>query len=527
MSVGAACDRRRFLWFALFVAFWSVELLAVQEYTSLPRDASDLSDMVRFASRRMVLDVLACVFLASVLNRFWLYFVFGLGLIGSNVLVIYADYFEAPLSWYVIRNQWHEGMAVADYGMALIQWPVVVLLLAALVVKVVLRQRLRRHLGTGPGLHRVGWTAAAVYLVFAIGLAGFHKPISKIKCGSPEYVYGYVIAWFAEGAFYDETAILHMALDAAQQRSDRLSPFETPLELGDRVAIVQVESLDWDVIDARVGDEWVMPFLRDLKTRSMCYMIRPFHETGTSDADFCLLTGAMPNGKIAPFKVEKYPYQDSLPQVARQRGFSCIAMHGNTGNFFFRRPAYERMGFSAIYFAEELRDLGCKMRNGEVEDEELLRLSAKWLRKASGPTVHFIITLTSHGPFHRVPPEKRELFPDPSGQAEAYLNSMRYVDRALASYLDALPEGAVLVLYGDHESKVRGYGQAPHARERVPWLIYCKGQDLAKRQRTRGMPWTQSGELQMLDAVTYLHRSLKEYQVAGRKPPSAESSPVR
>ena len=96
------------------------------------------------------------------------------------------------------------------------------------------------------------------------------------------------------------------------------------------------------------------------------------------------------------------------------------------------------------------------MRSGEVDDEELLRLSAKWLNEASEPTVHFIITLTSHGPFNKLPPEKRELFPQPASQAEAYVNSMRYVDRVLATYLESLPQGAVLVLYGDHESKGMG-----------------------------------------------------------------------
>ena len=175
------------------------------------------------------------------------------------------------------------------------------------------------------------------------------------------------------------------------------------------------------------------------------------------------LTHHMPNGRIAPFKVEDFPYRDTLPQVMRQRGYSCIAMHGNTGNFFYRRPAYKQMGFSKVYFAEELRELGCPMRSGEVDDEELLRLSAKWLNEASEPTVHFIITLTSHGPFNKLPPEKRELFPQPASQAEAYVNSMRYVDRVLATYLESLPQGAVLVLYGDHESKVWGY-QRPMKR---------------------------------------------------------------
>jgi len=519
--------RRRFLWLTILVAVWSLELLAVQQFTSLPSDASHVSDILRVAGRRWVLDILACTFLVCTLNRLWLYCLFGVGVAFSNVLIVYAGYFESPLSWYVIRHQWHEGLAVADYGVALLQWPVVIALLVAAGIKIALRERLRRHQEAGPKLHRTGWAAAAAYLAVAIGLAGVSKPISQIRSGSPEYIYGYVIAWVSEGIFYDDTRMLRMAVDAAEQRSDRLSAWESPLDLGDRVAVVQVESLDWDVIDARVDDQWVMPFLRDLKTRSICYMIRPFHETGTSDADFCLLTGLMPNGKIAPFRIEGFPYHDTLPHLASQRGYTCVAMHGNTGNFFFRRPAYQQMGFSQICFSEELREMGCPMQNGEVEDDVLLRLSAEWLKAAKRPTLHFIITLTSHGPFHRLRPEQRALFPNPSGKVEAYLNCMRYVDRALASYLEALPEGTVLVLYGDHESKVRGYGETPHRGERVPWLMHCKGRNLAEQQRTRGMPWTQSGELRMLDTVTYLHRSLKEYEVAQRKPHPAGSGPVR
>jgi len=243
-NIDAEGRRKRFLWLAILVAFWSFELLAIQESTSLPSDASYVVDILRVAGRRWVLDVLACTFLVCILNRFWLYCLFGVGVALSNLLIVYASYFDLPLSWYVIRNQWHEGLAVADHGAALVQWPVVGALLAALGIKIVLRERLRRHLKAGPDLYRTGWTAGVVYLAVAIGLAGICKPISKIRSGTPEYIYGYVIAWVAEGVFYDDAKMLRMAVEAAGQRSDRLSPCESPLDLGDRMAIVQVESLD-------------------------------------------------------------------------------------------------------------------------------------------------------------------------------------------------------------------------------------------------------------------------------------------
>jgi len=259
-----------------------------------------------------------------------------------------------------------------------------------------------------------------------------------------------------------------------------------------------------------VEGEWVMPFLHGLKAHSMFYALQAIHRTGSSDADFALLTASMPNGKIAPFRVEGYPYDDTLPELARQRGYCCVAMHGNTGSFFNRRPAYEKMGFSEVYFAEELHRMGCEIPYGGVLDEDVLRLSAQWMQQARQPTIHFIITLTSHGPFNRVPAEKRELFPQPAGESEAYLNCMRYVDRALEAYVAALPEGTVVVLYGDHDSGVQGYREASlGSGGRVPGLIYRKGDDLSQRQWTRETDLARCGPLTQLDLASYVHGSLR------------------
>ena len=81
----------------------------------------------------------------------------------------------------------------------------------------------------GTHLRRAGWISVAAYVVFAIGLAGFVKPISEIRRGSPEYFYGYGIAWIAEGVFFNKATVLQWAIDAAKQRSDRLSPLEAAL----------------------------------------------------------------------------------------------------------------------------------------------------------------------------------------------------------------------------------------------------------------------------------------------------------
>jgi phosphoglycerol transferase MdoB-like AlkP superfamily enzyme len=255
-----------------------------------------------------------------------------------------------------------------------------------------------------------------------------------------------------------------------------------------------------------------MPFLRALKDRSMFYAVDPIHQTGSSDADFAVLTGTLPNGRIAPYKVLGFPYTNTLPQAARAAGFSTISIHGYSGNFFARRPAFNQMGFTEILFADDLVRRGCPLVEGAVDDDEVLRWSSDALRQTPLPIIHFIITFTSHGPFDRVPEARRELYPKQRGKTEGYLNSMRYVDRALESYLAALPEGATIVLYGDHASGVRGYQQpAAAASNKVPWLIHRKGADWARLQSASTRPGAGgiATNLHMLDLVAFLHSSLK------------------
>lgn len=494
---------------ALLITAWSLEILFVQQITTLPTDHMVFGATVKDAARRLALNLAICTVLVCLFNRFWLYIVFVLGVICSTVLVVCASYMKAPLSWYTIKSQFSEGVLVTDHGLAIVPGSILAVLLGAVLLKTILRELTRRRPMTRQRRRRWAVGGAVAYVLVAIALAGLHKPIHEIKIGSPQYVYGYVVAWISEAIFFDEAAFLEAALTKAAITSDRLTPIEGVLELGQHVAIVQVESLDVAVIETDARGQAVMPFLRALRDRAMIYDVTPFHWTGSSEADFTLLTGAVPNGLIPPFKVRGFPYEDTLARVAREQGYVSIAMHGYSGSFFDRRPAYAQMGFNEILFSEEFEQLGHAVTEDGVEDDAVFQHSASLLREAEGqPTLHFIITFTSHGPFDRLPDGSSDLFPKPADLTEAYLNSMRYVDRALERYYDQLPEGTTLVIYGDHDSQVDGYRDHPPPVERIPWLIARKGVDLAEVQVTRGTPLAQSGALSQLDMATYVRRSL-------------------
>lgn len=505
VAAAASGDRRRAWWLiALAVGVWLVEISLVQHWTTCPDATMSVSRLVKDGSRRTVLNVCACTAIVCLLPGRALAVAFAAWAVAANVLMAYAAYFRAPLSWPVVVNQWREGLAVSDAGIATVDSTVLGLLACGCIAKLAIVGRTPGNLIPAGHRRRLAGCCACVYATTAVALAGFHKPIHSIRVGTPEYLYGYVVAWGAELLWLDDEALLAEAVEKAGPRSDRLTAVEEPIALGRHVAVVQVESLDFAVVDARVGDEPVMPFLRSLRDRAMRFSVRPFHQSGSSEADFSLLMAATPIGRFNPFQVPGFSFVDALPRLARERGYHVAAFHGNTGAFFNRRRAYEQMGFDELFFAEEL----APHRVNGAHDEEVLAFSADLLAAATRPTMHFVITITSHTPFNNLPADRRELFPVPRTIPERYLDSMRYVDRSLERYVAALPAGTTVIVYGDHESTVKDYLEDRAHEDRVPWFIFEKGGDLSARQRSQASGLALSGELTQLDLACFLRERL-------------------
>ena len=517
MSGSAAMRGLRAWWpVAVLVVFWAAEISLVQHWTTLPDADLSAASVAKVAVRRSILSLAACTVVVCLCRGWLLVILFAAWAVAANLLVVYATYFETPLSWPVVAAQWWEGLAVSDAGVAMTSWAVVGLAAVCLLLKVAVGAAIPRATLSPRRLRGMAAVAACGYAAVAFYLAGVHKPPSQIRIGTPEYMYGYVVAWAAEMLLLDEEALLAEANDKARSKSDVLEDVRDSFAPGRHMVVIQVESLDFAAIDARVDGRPVMPFLRKLREVSMLYSVKPFHDTGSSEADFSLLMAATPIGRLNPFQVKGFSYAEALPRLARERGYRPVALHGNTGSFFHRRGAYEQMGFDELYFREEL----APRRVAGEWDDQLLAFSASELAKATEPTLHFLITITSHSPFNRLPREKRELFPNPETTEELYLNSIRYVDRALERYVAALPHGTTVVIYGDHESGVRGYAAGSGHDGRVPWLIHETGRDLSERQPSRASGLSLSGELTQLDMACFLRT-----QIAGMR--AVEGEPNR
>ncbi len=108
----------------------------------------------------------------------------------------------------------------------------------------------------------------------------------------------------------------------------------------------------------------------------------------------------------------------------------------------------------------------------------------------------------------------------------SYLDSIHYVDSAIGAFVDALPSGTIVVIYGDHGAYVgsQEYGYENRKYDGVPlvpFLIHQAGGDLSALQHTQGQELATSGELTLLDMMTYIHGVTRRSAMGLRVPASA------
>lgn len=516
---------RRFL--ILAALLWAIEWFVIQEWTF---DASyrlhqERDEYVRSLFFRGTRNLAFALGLLFTLPRLASAFAFLVWSLFASVAVAYHSVFQRALGFQTLKASFREGAAVADAGLALLNAKLLFGLLVLAVVKVALVWRNRSRF-------RPRWRVGFLFLFTWVGL-GIWGDENVLRLGNlvrhvsfeeAAAAYGYLWTWAGEEVHIGGR-LLERALEVAERsRSNRLSD-ELPLPYAEKIAIIQMESVEFRSLDLEFEGEPLMPFLAELRKRSRFYKVRAIHENGSADADFAMLTGKAPSPDVIPYRIEGYPYENPLPSLFRRAGYRTEFYHGLYGHFFHRRPIIEKsMGFDSVVFEEELIErYGALPTHWGVKDRDVFRLAAKEMNASEGPVFQFIITLTSHVPFDFLSDDEREISPrveTPQDKWETiklhYLDSIRYVDRVLREYYEALPEGSLVILYGDHAtSAIPGNFRDPEGNviEYVPYFIHQKGALL----ETADPDLALGGTLGQIDLVTYIHdyaRSLAEHSRA-------------
>jgi len=493
---------------------WAIEVFLVQELTLVPGHRQSLASAGVYRVVRMLFDLLVCGALVCALPRGLLGLLFLLNPVFYVVVILYHDYYQQPLSVHAILETSGEGVQVSGAVSGLIEaWHG--LFIALLVVKLALLVRGGQRSAWSERKRPAGMIVAAYWLLVAIANPVL-QPLSKIgtweSVGGLGALYGYSLTWLAELAYLDVDGLRERALkrgsEAMPAEVDRLLVEEASFPVSERVVFLQVESLDLAVIDFRIDGREVSPNLNRLWRQSLRYAVQAPKGTGSSDADFRALMGKPPSRDVPTYKIPGYPYEGSFVERLKGLGFEAWALHGVTGEFFNRRPAYEKMPFDALVFREEL--LAERVSTTEawaIDDGELLGTTATRVAEAEGRVFALVITATSHIPFP-LAPAQRVFFPSDASPHYAYFDSIHYVDGVIGRFVEELPRGTTVVIYGDHISKIKnpevGYEQRLRDGEGcVPFLILETGADISGLQRT-GDDLALSCELTSLHAFRFV-----------------------
>jgi len=499
---------------AFLIVLWACELFVVQESTLHEHHYYAWHQPFLHRGVRGILDVLTCIILVTMLPRLLLALVLSGGLIFSAVVLSFENYSGHPLSATMMTSTAGEGASVADAGVAML--PGLAWLLAfTLIIKLVVVWRLRTH-HRRPRRERMLRSARlGLAYIAIIGVLNFYKPFTLLlgweSVGGIGSLYGYAPTWAAELILLDNEEILERALARGETQSDRLGRLDADFPIGKRLVFLQVESLDASAVTHEIEGRPVTPELRRLAKTSMQYVIRSEKRTGSCDADFTAIMGGLPSIDMPNYKIAGFPFAESFVKELRDGGVLTSAVHNVKGAFFNRRSAFERIGFDRLYFLEELkRTEKLPFEKWAILDHDMLNWAAADLAETEEKQFSLIITATSHVPFRYTPTKYREFYKGNNDLVPSYLDSIHYVDSAIGAFVDALPSGTIVVIYGDHGAYVGSdeYGYQNRKYDGVPlvpFLIYQAGGDLSALQHTHGQELANSGELTLLDMMTYIH----------------------
>ncbi len=248
----------------------------------------------------------------------------------------------------------------------------------------------------------------------------------------------------------------------------------TSLPRNTNIIILQVESLDPDVLDRQVGGRAITPFLNQLKSHSVFFnnFIAQHSGGGTSDCELSVLTSLLPSRKGVGFQTARYDLIHSLPTALKENNYTCAVYHPNYASYFYRSLGFPKLGFDYYFHESHFEGRARGMFAGDKPFLEQCVSKIKLLRR---PFYAHVITIQSHGPFSNTTDVSfRDFLKKHQPEAERivldYLTVIHEADQAIERFFHLLKQqylmdNTLIVLFSDHLSSVlsrrKDYEQIP------------------------------------------------------------------
>ena len=519
----------------LAVLFCALESAYVQATTTLrplsPALLADASFLLLFC---IDLAVPLCV---ALLSRRAFMVMIVLQAVLSSILLHYSLFFFNPLTLSTVYHSM-QGLGALGAGVfAFVRWHIVVILGILCLIKLALVRLARiperfmppfwdmRGITAVICMAAVFWISTVIYAKTGLSLVWVdsrgHRTATerRLEDGTREVVrtLGYIATWIGEflsGTYADLDLIYAEARcrdpgapDNGGDAREGLWDGNPIPPLPSTVVLLQVESLDFEGVDMRVRGVEVMPFLSGLSRDSLRLKVFAPHKVGSSNSDYELLNSRVADQNVLYYEyIRDYP--DSVLHPLNASGYATEVFHGLEGDLFHLRGAYTAMGFGRACFKEDLKKEGYTEAIGMLDHIPDRSVFGAALRRLSPGTkqAFFIITMDSHIPFSDVRPE----FQAQSGSFARYVSALRNVDEALEEFHAALPDGTLLLLWGDHGSDVEYPRDYRPNRRHVPFLAHIKSDarwlrhEDGERPASSGQPYT------LCELSYYLKRILSQ-----------------
>jgi hypothetical protein len=430
-----------------------------------------------------------------------------------SLLATYTHHFHRPLMPINAWTQWREAWGACGNIFDILSWKIIVVALLSFLLKFLLIVKSGR-LDLTLRAKLEGWAVMILLYAIPVTVLQFSSFKLNLDCRDmPRYVfaYGYTLPWIGD-VFVNANASNHRqrALACFSEHYDRITPLEKPLAIKGHIVVLQLETVGTAAADAKYGENLVMPFFHSLKDTSMVYRIRAFHWNGSCDMDYAGTTFVRPYEFLNPYRIPDLPYTNTMPIFMKKYGYKTAFFHGNFGAFYNRENVIEKLGFDEVYFKRQLMLQAPETSEIGVRDRDMFQFVLAAMLAAPRTYTH-LVTLDTHAPFAFIRPEEQEIFSDPKNDVERYFNCLRYLDGCLKNFINDIPEGTTVILYGDHTASLNTGGFKSDVvgnKEFVNGIIYQKGRDLSQIQKTRRDLIAMNGELNLLDVLAYVRNSV-------------------
>ncbi|MDP4092958.1 MAG: LTA synthase family protein [Bacillota bacterium] len=246
--------------------------------------------------------------------------------------------------------------------------------------------------------------------------------------------------------------------------------------------VIQVESLDSNVINQKYKGQYIAPFLHSLSEECVYfpYTLSYHRAGGTSDCEFSIINSVEPLDDYPAMKISGYNFPNSMLNKLKDSSYNTAAFHGNVGSFFSRDKAFPVMGFKNYFDLDRMK---LKNQGWGAPDRDVFNYVRSIMKNEKAPFLNYIITMTMHAPFNNADYYYHEKnYQDLNDDLVArYFNSVSYTDKSINEFVTFIRENfkdTYIFIWGDHTPSIinDNYRQASYILdnkyfEYVPLLV--------------------------------------------------------